>query len=162
MLVKINVMKPVAIPNINQRSVDLKAGVHEIEEIYLDHWYVKALMNQGIITIVKSKPNINFKPLPTTDEKKPAVLVENYRPVVGKVTINHVEEIKPKPPVPKVDEVVKVITPTEIPPNRGNAGPAVEEIAVEEKIPEEKTIVEAKVEEKEIKPVVKTIKRRKK
>lgn len=157
MLVKINVMKPVAIPNINQRSVDLKAGVHEIEEIYLDHWYVKALMNQGIITIVKSKPNINFKPLPTTDEKKPAVLVENYRPVVGKITINHVEEIKPKPPVPKVDEVVKVITPTEIPPNRGNADPIIEDV-----VAKDEPIVETKVEEKEIKPVVKTIKRRKK
>lgn len=139
MLVKINVMKPVAIPNINQRSVDLKAGVHEIEEIYLDHWYVKALMNQGVITIVKSKPNINFKALPTTDEKKPAVLVENYRPIVGQVTINHVEEIKPKPSVPKVEEVVQVFTATEIPPNKNVA-----------------------VEVKEVEQPVKVIKRRKK
>jgi hypothetical protein len=142
MLVKINVTKPIAIPNHNQRSVDLKRGVHEIEEAYLDHWYVKALMQQGIITIVKSGPKVVFKPLPTMEEKKAAPVIQNYRPVIGQVTINKIEE-KPAEVIPAEDKA-----------------PVIDEIVEEEKVIE-KSIVETKVKEAE--PVVtKVIKRRKK
>ena len=145
-MIKINVTKPIAIPGESQRSVDLKAGVHEVQDSILDHWYVQSLMKSGVITIVKSKANVNFKSHEQIKEEikiNPTITTHfpSQRPVVSQIIINKVEEIKPKP---KVEELVK-------------PAPIQTEIKFEP-VKEEVKIEESKVEEvkEEVKPIKKT------
>lgn len=153
-MIKINVTKPIAIPGESQRSVDLKAGVHEVQDSVLDHWYVQSLMKAGVITIVKSKANA-FKSHEQIKEEikhNPTITTHfsSQRPVVSQIIINKVEEIKPKP---KVEEVIEEVKPkyiqTEI-----KLEPAKEEVKVEE------TKLEEAIEEKPVKKISNVRRRR--
>lgn len=146
MMVQINVKRPVAVPHHEQRAIDLKPGVHEIHRSLLDHWYVKALMKEGVISIVQKAPKTVFKPLPV-EEKKPAPVVNNYRPVVSQIIVNNVDNNAVQEIPQTVKDVVEII-------KQKQPEPVVEEkVIVEEKAP---IVVE------ENKVPTKTIKRRKK
>jgi len=151
-MIKINVTKPIAIPGESQRSVDLKAGVHEVQDSILDHWYVQSLMKSGVITIVKSKANVNFKSHEQIKEEikiNPTITTHfpSQRPVVSQIIINKVEEIKPKP---KIEELAK-------------PAPIQTEIkfeSVKEEVKVEENEVEEVVEEKPVKKTSNIRKRR--
>lgn len=57
MLVKVKVTKSIAIPGDGKsRTIDLKPGIHEIDDNILSHWFVSSLVKKQIISIVGKKP----------------------------------------------------------------------------------------------------------
>lgn len=71
--IKIQVTRPVAIPDNIQKRLDLKMGLNEIDEVYLNHWYVKSLIQQNVIILVTKKAKINFKSLDQIAAEKKAI-----------------------------------------------------------------------------------------
>lgn len=66
-MVKIKVTKPIAIPGTKpkQRSLDLRPGLHDVEEKVLEHWFVKSLMKAGVVSIYEksaTKSTVKISP----------------------------------------------------------------------------------------------------
>ena len=56
MLVKVKVTRSVAVPgNDKQRVLDLRPGMHEVDDSIFSHWFVKSLVKKGVISVVKKK-----------------------------------------------------------------------------------------------------------
>jgi len=60
MLVSIQVKRAISVPDAHGKK-DLKKGVHELDSSILSHWFVKALIKQGAITIIKKKGAPNYE-----------------------------------------------------------------------------------------------------
>lgn len=70
MLVKVMVSQPVAVPGVTTRTVTLKVGINEIDDSLFEHWFVKSLLNKGVISVPDKKKKINFKSLEQIAEEK--------------------------------------------------------------------------------------------
>ena len=60
MLVSIQVKRAISVPDGHSKK-DLKKGVYEVDSSILSHWFVKALIKQGAITIIKKKGAPNYE-----------------------------------------------------------------------------------------------------
>lgn len=80
-MVKINVTRPIAFPIFSGRSIDLKPGVHEVDERAFEHYYVKSLFARNVISIVGRKV---VQPLKKSEavviEEQPQTIKEEIEP----------------------------------------------------------------------------------
>ena len=62
-MVKVNLSRPVSVP-INGIKTDLKPGVHNFDEKTLSHWFVRGLIEDGVITLAEDrKPSFKVAPV---------------------------------------------------------------------------------------------------
>jgi hypothetical protein len=152
--VKVQLLVPAAIPTEDGKKVDLKVGVHDIDEKVLSHWFMRGLITSGKLILVKDKP----LPVPPNPTSK---LADNMRVFAGRgiPPIPVVTETTPKPVMnPKVEEILKTVNTPKVEPITPQVESKVDAIdSVEVKTSNEK--VEVKVEEVTVKPSTK--KRRK-
>lgn len=100
-MIKINVTKPIAIPTglKTPRTMDLKVGVHEVDDSILEHWFVKSAIAKGVVSIVKSVK----RAYRTTEQINEA----NAKKILGSASIT---ELKPTLKETKsIDDLVKAV-----------------------------------------------------
>jgi hypothetical protein len=168
MLVSIQVKRSISVPDSHGKK-DLKKGVHEVDSSILSHWFVKALIKQGTIAIIKKKSAPNYEEDFGLVEIQPKAVKADVQislpsPAPG-ISVKPVNEMKKEATIPLEEQVSKQTVTLEHPRdfkvgtvifNEVETKPKEEEEKIPEPKEEELQKEEGKVEE--AKPKLKRLK----